>query len=583
MSKIIDLNLHGDAHREGFAGMHDLIGVENINRTAKKNEVLAPLETIYLQVPPQYTRGRHRILLIQGPHDERAGTALFPLGLGYIARVLADIGVEVDTLDAHAEKLSPEETLAEIRKRTFDLVGITALSTQYAFVKWLAKEIKVYHPQACIIVGGQLAHYNPHTLIGNTMVDVCVIGEGEVTVQDLVYNLNDLSRVRGIAYRDESGRYRRNPDRGRITNPEVIPFPLWDAFNMDYYFTHGFFGSRAHRCVNILTSRGCPYSCTFCSLSFPNVTYRSVDNVIDEIRHLKENYGVDGIEFCDELFVISKKRVYEFCEKLKPLKIAWGGQGRANIVNDDEKLLKAMKDAGAAYIGFGLESATSDMLSRMQKKTTVEQNINCVRTAQKVGLVVVAQYMFGFPGETLESIKAGIDYFKEIHYIPPIGPNAPPHISLTVALPGAQLYEDCKQSGMITDEDEYLSKISRGYYFNEEIVVNLTSFTDQELIDLKTLAEQTMVENYMEWIRQQGLLFSLRRMFTMVWDVFRYEGVASFARKITTRALGVGKRFLMGDIGALNPWNVIYSHGRTRTDYAYRSARALDFKKKLLS
>jgi radical SAM superfamily enzyme YgiQ (UPF0313 family) len=242
-----------------------------------------------------------------------------------------------------------------------------------------------------------------------------------------------------------------------------------------------------------------------------------------------------------------------------------------------------MKDAGAAYIGFGLESATSSILSKMQKKTTVEQNIKCVETAQKVGLVVVAQYMFGFPGETIESIKNGVDYFKHVHYIPPIGPNAPCHISLTVPLPGSQLYEDCKKSGMIADEDEYLAKISRGYFFNEDVIVNLTDFSDAELMDLKVVAQQTMVDNYMTWLKEQGLFYSLKRTFALLWDVIRYEGVPSFTRKLAGRTVSTARRLLGGDVGVLNPWNLFYSHGSSRTDYAYRSARALDFKAGLRS
>src|SRR3989338_3495673 len=214
-----------DLHRHGSAGMHDLIDIENINRTLKQNEVLSQYQSIYLTPPPHYVPGTYKTLLVQGPHDERAGTALFPLGLGYIARVLTDIGVAVEVLDAHAEKLSPEQTLEALKKKDFDMLGITALSTQYGLIKWLANEVKKYRPEVKIVVGGQLAHYNSDTVIENSLADVCVIGEGELTVQDIIYNLDDLSRVAGIAYRDHAGKYRRNPDRPRISNPDAIPFP----------------------------------------------------------------------------------------------------------------------------------------------------------------------------------------------------------------------------------------------------------------------------------------------------------------------------------------------------------------------
>lgn len=576
-----------DQKREGFAGAHDLIHIANINRTLKEQEVLSNYSSIYLPAPASFRPESVRMLLVQGPHDEREGTPIFPLGLGYIARVLADMGVHVEVLDAHAEHLTLDALVKAAGHREFNVVGITALSTQYGVVKLLADEFKRLKPDAPVIVGGQLAHYNPHTVINHTRVDVCVIGEGEVTIQDILHNLDDLSVVKGIAYRDRDGQYRRNPDRPRIANPDAIPFPLWDAFKLDHYFHTGAVGMRAKRAINVLSSRGCPYSCTFCSLSFPNVTNRSVDNVIAEIRELQTRYGVNGIMFADELFVIDKKRVYEFCQKLKPLGISWGGQGRANIVNNDRALLTAMKDAGCFYVGYGLESATSSMLSKMQKKTTLEQNINCVKAAHDVGLVVVAQYMFGFPGETIETVKAGVDYFKEVGYCPPLGAHAACHISLTTPLPGSQLYEDCKDQGIIGDEDAYLEKISSGYFHNKEVIINLTDFTDDELLDLKYAAQQVMAENQLAYLKAQGPRAALRRTWKTVRDIYTFEGPALLAAQVLRK---VGKHVGRVLRGRQRPgfWNLIYTdsghaEGQERTDYIYRSARGASFRASLLA
>ncbi|MEQ1727500.1 MAG: cobalamin-dependent protein [Vicinamibacterales bacterium] len=571
-----------DQKRDGFAGAHDLIHIANINRTLKEQEVLSNYSSIYLPRPASFRPESVRMLLVQGPHDEREGTAIFPLGLGYIARVLKDMGAHVEVLDAHAEHLSLDALVKAAGHREFNVVGITALSTQYGVVKLLAEEFKRLRPDAPVIVGGQLAHYNPHTVINHTKVDVCVIGEGEVTIQDILHNLDDLSAVAGIAYRDRDGKYRRNPDRPRIANPDAIPFPHWDAFKLDHYFHTGAVGMRARRAINVLSSRGCPYSCTFCSLSFPNVTNRSVDNVIAEIRELQNRYGVNGIMFADELFVIDKKRVYEFCEKLTPLKISWGGQGRANIVNNDRKLLKAMRDAGCFYVGYGLESATSSMLSKMQKKTTLEQNVNCVKAAHEVGLVVVAQYMFGFPGETVETVKAGVDYFKEVGYCPPLGAHAACHISLTTPLPGSQLYEDCKDQGIITDEDLYLEKISSGYFHNKDVIVNLTDFTDDELLDLKYAAQQVMAENQLAYVRARGRVAALSRTWKTIRDIYRFEGVALLTAQVVRK---LGKHLARVALGRqrLGFWSLLYTdsghaEGQERTDYIYRSARGAAFR-----
>jgi len=446
---------------------------------------------------------------------------------------------EVEVLDAHAKNYTKEETVTDIRSRAFDLVGITALSTQYSFVKWISSELKRHFPDKKIIVGGPLAHYNSETVLENSPVDICVRGEGEITIQDIIYNLADLSGVNGISYKDTRSVVHRNPERDRIANPDLIPYPYYDAFAMDYYFKQSIFGAEVRRSINILSSRGCPYSCTFCSLSFPNVTYRSIGNVIAEIQYLKDHYNVDCVSFADELFVINKRRVYEFCEKVKPLKIKWGGQARANIVDDDVELIKAMKSSGCQYIGYGLESATNEMLSAMQKKSTVRQNMNAVRVALEQKLIVVAQYMFGFPGETVETIKSGIEFFKEVGYCPPLGLYSKPHISLTVPLPGSQLYEDSKENGLIKDEDEYLDKISLGYYFNKDIVVNLTDFSDEELLELKAAAEKTMWENYISYLKDQNTFFSIRCYLTGIYRIWQAKGTLLFLKRAIVKALRI--------------------------------------------
>ncbi|MDA2934520.1 B12-binding domain-containing radical SAM protein [Acidobacteria bacterium AH-259-D05] len=564
-------NIHDiDKERHGFAGAHDIISGKNINRELKKNENLREFQTILLSPPENYTGKKYKVLLIQGPHDDREGTILFPLGLGYIARMLVMMGCEVEVLDAHAKNYTKEDTVTDIRNRVFDLVGITALSTQYSFVKWISSEIKEYFPDKKVIVGGQLAHYNSETVLENSAVDICVRGEGEITIQDIIYNFDDLSGVKGITYKDYGNVIHRNSDRDRIANPDLIPYPYYDAFAMDYYFQQSIFGAAVRRSLNILSSRGCPYSCTFCSLSFPNVTYRSVDNVIAEIQYLKDYYNIDCVIFSDELFVISKNRVYEFCEKVKPLKIKWGGQARANIVDDDVKLIKAMKSSGCQYIGYGLESATNEMLSAMQKKSTVRQNMNAVKVALEQKMIVVAQYMFGFPGETIETIESGINFFKEVGYCPPLGLYSVPNISLTVPLPGSQLYEDSKENGLIKDEDEYLDKISVGYYFNKDIVVNLTDFSDEDLLELKKAAENTMWENYIAYLKDHDTLFWVKQWLSSIYKIWQAKGTLLFLKGAIVKALRIliKKDEHIPNLGVPKYENI-------KTDYVFRPSTSV--------
>lgn len=556
--------------RTGIAGVHDVLGRENINVDMKKTEEVKRVETIFLPQPKTFKKKRIHFTLIQLPHDERSGTAIFPLGLGYLARILRDIGVTVDVIDAHAEQLTVSEVVLKIKDKNPDYVGISALSTQYGIVKSFSKKIKEIKPELPIILGAQLAHYSYDVVLNNTLVDVCVIGEGEITIQDLVYNFEKLDEIKGIAYRDSKKNIVKNAARQRIKNPDIIPFPAWELFNMDYYLTAGFFGSNSKRTMNVLASRGCPYSCTFCSLSFPNVTYRSSENVIAEILELKKLYGIDGIIFSDELFVISKKRVLDFCQKVKPLGIEWGGQGRANVVDDDTEFLQAMKDAGAVYIGYGLESATDKILSGMMKKTSRKQNYNAVVAARSVGLKVVAQYMMGFPGENLESIRETVKFFKELDYCPPLGLETQPFISLTTALPGSQLYVDCLANGLIKDEDEYLEKITTGYFYNKDVVVNLTDFSDEELLGYKTAAEQEIYENVVNNAIKNDPFFLYKFLIERILREIKLHGIRSTSHVIRQKLSKLILKFLKDPRKIFDKSNLLPSMQTdyvTKTDY----------------
>jgi hypothetical protein len=238
-----------------------------------------------------------------------------------------------------------------------------------------------------------------------------------------------------------------------------------------------------------------------------------------------------------------------------------------------------MKDAGAVYIGYGLESATSEMLSSMQKKTTVEENIKCMEAAQEAGMVVVAQYMFGFPGETLESIAAGIDYFDKVKYVPPLGPDSPAHISITVPLPGSQLYEDSKKNGLITNEDEYLEKISIGYMESKNIIVNLTSFKDEELLQLKEYAEQKMMENYVNNMYKIDKYWRIKSIIRKFKEIYFYEGGVSLLIKISNRILMILKIYAQRKINLNVIMKLLSSKNIKKQDYIYRSGITRDMDK----
>ncbi|GAF78550.1 unnamed protein product, partial [marine sediment metagenome] len=282
--------------------------------------------------------------------------------MGYIAQALYDMDCDVKLWDIHAYGHSQNDVAQAIKHLDFDLVGVSAFSTQYAYTKWLARELKKHHPGK-IILGGALPTFNPSLILERTDIDICVIGEGDTTIKSVVRDIDHLERVRGIYFRKD-GEIVANPPQDYIKDLDSIPFPSYDIFPTDVYFKHiGFFGIPARRTINLVTSRGCPYHCNFCSRTFTGVRLRSIDNIIEEIRLLKERFHIDSVFFCDELVLINQKRAYELCDKIRKLGILWGCQGRVNTVDLD--LLKYMKSTGCVYVGYGIESGSQKILDSM--------------------------------------------------------------------------------------------------------------------------------------------------------------------------------------------------------------------------
>lgn len=477
-----------------------------------------------------------KALLIQPPHVGRE-PSLFPLGLGYIARALQDIGCEVEVFDIHAHNYSKEETARKLEKINYDVVGINAFSTQYSYVKWLTGELKKYH-QGKIIMGGPLPTFNPSLVLEKTNADICVISEGDFIVKSLIENINHLEKVKGIHF-TKNGEIIANPPQEYIEDINSIPLPPYDLFPMDIYFEHiGLFGKPGKKTMNLITARGCPYRCNFCSRTIGGARFRTIDNVVEEIKTLKERFAIDSILFNDELVVISKKRVLELCDKIKNLDIIWGCQGRANTVDLD--LLKCMKNSGCVYVGYGIESGSQKILDNMNKGVTVEQNENAIRNTLKVGLTPVIQTMFGYSGEDKNTIKETVDLMRRVHCSLPL-PNSPnPNLSLTTPLPGSTLYNQVLKEGLIKDEDEYLLKIEVGYHQGAPVIVNLTEFTNDELLDLKAKAEREIYANYKSYlVRHPWEYVNVLRSYWR--DVKRYiyqNGYQATLKMIISRLFG---------------------------------------------
>lgn len=430
-----------------------------------------------------------RVMLIVPPHAGRAVWE-FPLGVGYLANQLKRGGFEPVVLDINGLQLSREQVLDRLKSADCSLFGISAFSTQFSYAAWLAEAIKALDPANFVAIGGPLPTHQHEITLRHTRVDVCAIGEADRTIADIFANPGHPEGIPGLAWRDGE-EIRKNPAPEPFDLDDLEPHP-YHLFPEEVYF------KRIGKGVNMATTRGCPFHCNFCSKTVPHVRKRSQAHLEAELSTLKARYGLRGVQFSDELAITNSQRGYELCEMLARLKLNWGCQARVDLV--DYPLLRHMRACGCTSLAAGVESGSQRILAAMNKKTTVEQNeafmVNCMRA----GIMPWVQFIFGYPGEDEESVAASVDLFRRANYTPPRPDFVGQYIMSSVAtpLPGSTLYNDLVASGAISDELAYLRRIERGYYVlkPEDIIFNLTAWSNEELMARKTAMETAIWQNW---------------------------------------------------------------------------------------
>ena len=428
-----------------------------------------------------------KILLINSPIRLDAEPNCIPYGLATIASCLRQEGFDVDIFDINALRPDKEKILSRLNNEKWDIVGISGLITTYKFQKWLIPELKRINPKAPVLSGGGLATSSSSLLFDYTDIDIAVIGEGEKTMIELceaVSRRADLSQVRGIKYRDGENIIMTAP-RENIHYLDEIPFPAWDLLPMDIYLKNPIWGNTANnssgflkdvkigKSMNIISSRGCPFSCEYCYHLFgrSNYRFRSPENIIGEIEILIARYGVDFIGFVDDNMMASSERMEAFCRLVlkKKLNFAWGCHGR--VTSATPETLSKMAEAGCVWIGYGIESGSQKILDKMNKKAIASQAERAIENTRKAGIFPNTTFIFGYPGETIETIQETVDFKKRLAL--ECGS------FFATPYPGTPLYRKMKH--LITDEEQFIESLGNATEFS----INLTDFSDDELFELK--------------------------------------------------------------------------------------------------
>lgn len=424
-----------------------------------------------------------KVLFVLPPF--RHGRDILPLGPAYITAMLLKNGHSVQVIDVDAFDYTREELISLFGKLRYDVVAIGGLATAYNFVRTTAEDVKRIRPDVKVIAGGYVVSPMPELVLKNSKVDIGVVGEGEVTIVELLRALEKgegLNDVNGIAFKDKD-KIVITRERELIKDLDSLPFPAWDNFYAEEIYTRtavfkDFF--RARRSINISTGRGCPYQCTFCSYD-RRVRLRSADNIIYELKELKKRYNVGSFSIQDELFLVNRKRAVEFCNKIleSKLNMTWVASGRVNLV--DREILKLFKKAGCVMVGYGIESGSPKVIERMKKMITPEQVENAVRWTTEAGLIPGGSWILGMPGEDRDTVKETMALYKSINRYR----NYSNRFFFATPFPGTALYDEMKEMGRIGDENEYMQKLSANKEASRFFINCTTVFSDEELVNLK--------------------------------------------------------------------------------------------------
>jgi radical SAM superfamily enzyme YgiQ (UPF0313 family) len=359
-----------------------------------------------------------------------------PMGPLYVAARLEADGHDVEFLDATFEG-SIVPVASAVSSGQAEVVGVytTFLSHDNALRVGRAARGK----GAFAVAGGPDACVEPEGYLDDAF-DAVAIGEGEETMSELVSALEegkDWKGVPGLAWMTGEG-FQEGDHRERVSDLDGVPFPArhlsdWDGYARRWRERHGYFA------LSVMSSRGCPYRCAFCSRPVfgRTVGRRSVVNVVQELREIRQRYGADRVRFADDILPLDKGWMMDLCRAIEDadLGLEFECLARADLVDDD--ILRAMTLAGFREVFYGVESGSDRVLDRMGKGQTREQVLRATRSTRDAGMVQHWFVMFGYPGETAEDVESTIDMVLDV---------APESISTTVAYPirGTPLHDEVR-------------------------------------------------------------------------------------------------------------------------------------------
>ncbi|WP_066500559.1 B12-binding domain-containing radical SAM protein [Abyssisolibacter fermentans] len=382
-----------------------------------------------------------------------------PLGMLYLASYAQKYDYEVEVLDLSIYKNWVDILRSKASSNKYQIIGISGTTPTHENIKQIASIFKKYNESCTIIAGGPHATFIGQDILSNMDVDIVIKGEGEIAfikvLDYLIKGQGCLDQISGIVYKLNNNIF----DTGKtvvIKNLDSIPFPLWNKVNMNYY-TKEFFP--------IITSRGCPGRCIFCSAgAMSNGQYRrrSNDNIIEEIKCLYQKYKIDSFLFADNTFTVQRENVIKLCKRFRelPFEITWYCESRIDALDDE--LVQEMIKGGCIGLQIGIESSNQEILDTIKKRIDITNIAIRLKHLFDQGMQsVFCTFVLGLPGETEKTLKETVKLMTDLKHI---GVNV--YTSLSTPFPGTYLCNHAEELNILIKHKKW----SR-YFFNE-----ITSF-----------------------------------------------------------------------------------------------------------
>jgi len=399
-----------------------------------------------------------------------------PIGLSYIAAAIREAGHEVCVVDGPGfaprnyfkfknvivRGLSNQEIIARIPKDA-SVIGVGCMFTSnWVYVRELIRDIRQSFPNAFIVLGGEHGTGFPEFSLEQSPIDAVVMGEGEETIVGLLEGLEQklpLNEVAGLAFRNAGATTQINPRRSRIKDINAIAWPAWDLFNIEnYHKVNQPHGASQGLFMPMLATRGCPFSCTFCTSPRMWTTEwipRDYKDVVDEMQLYQEKYNATDFQFEDLTAIVQKKWICGFCDEIisRKMKVTFQMPSGTRSEAIDSETARKLKAAGCHEFAFAPESGDPRVLKAIKKKVELPRMFDASKAAMKAGINVGCFFIIGFPEDNYKSVLKTFAAIAKCAWLGFTNVN----LNAYSPQPNTESFRQLQKQGVITDlTDDYL-------------------------------------------------------------------------------------------------------------------------------